>query len=778
MQGLFQRPSVAAARRRFKPPVCGIGRAAGLPGAAANARVGDAGRHDNPAPCGQCCEAGRLSAGLWQRAGVRLSPQAGPGATDIVLLGAGHAHVEVLRRAAMRKLPGVRLTLIAREPLTPYSGLLPGLIRGEVTFDDAHIDCAPLAAAAGARLIMAEAVGLDLAGGRVGLAGRAGIGFDLLSIDIGGAPVVPGGGAVGVKPIGRFLERLAAMEVRLRPGARIAVIGAGPGGVELALALASRFFGRGGVVLLGALLPQAPGAVRARVREALIRWDVTCVEGVASGFDGTAVELHDGTRVAAAEAIWATGVGAAGFLAESGLECDAAGCVRVDAGLRSLSHPQVFAAGDCAALASPRPKSGVWAVRAGGILADNLGRAAAGRRLRRWRPQREALVILGLGDRQAVAWRGRWWFSGRLAWAFKDRIDRRWMRKYQGLRPMAGAMRCGGCGAKLGPAALAEALAGVAGEGPGILLGRGDDAAVAVPPAGMAVVQSVDYFRGFVDDPYVFGQISAAHALSDLHAMGARPWTAMAVATLPWRPGRAMQEELRAMMLGAVEVLQADGCALVGGHSAEGAEAGLGFAVTGLADPGRIWRKSGVLPGDAMVLTKPLGTGIVLAGAMRGLARATWLQAAIAGMVRSNAAAAEIFAAHRVRACTDVTGFGLAGHLLEMLTRSGVSAELDMDALPLLPGVVELMALGVESTLAPANSAALELPAHPWRAVLVDPQTSGGLLGAFPADRAEACVAALRAAGMQAQVVARIGDFGEAGLGFGNRASCGATEDG
>ena len=150
-----------------------------------------------------------------------------PVATDLVLLGAGHAHVEVLRRFAMRPMPGLRLTLVAREGFTPYSGMLPGLIRGEHGFDAAHLDCARLAAASGARLILAEATAVDLARREVAVAGRPALGFDLLSVDVGGLPAMPPGGGTPVKPIGRFLARLAEIERDLAPGQRIAVVGTG-----------------------------------------------------------------------------------------------------------------------------------------------------------------------------------------------------------------------------------------------------------------------------------------------------------------------------------------------------------------------------------------------------------------------------------------------------------------------------------------------------------------------------------------------------------------------
>lgn len=685
--------------------------------------------------------------------------------TDLVLLGAGHAHVEVLRRHAMRKRPGMRITLVAREPHTPYSGMLPGLIRGDYDFDTAHIDCARLAAAAGARLVMAAAEAIDLAAGRVVLSGRPPLGYDLLSIDVGGTPSVPPGGGVPVKPIGRFLAHLAELEATLTAGGRIAVIGGGAGGTELALALARRLRGRARIALIAqdsAPLPEAPPRARRIAQRALARAGIECHGGAAAtGFAEGRVALAGGGEVPAEAALWVTGVRAPGFLATSGLACDAKGCVRVHPTLRSLSHATVFAAGDCAAVeGAPRPKSGVWAVRAGAPLADNLRRAAGGRPLRPWRPQHSALVILGLGDGRAVAWRNGVTLAGRVAWRWKDLIDRRWMDMFHHLRPMAmpeEAMRCGGCGAKVGAGALGAALAGLApAPRADILLGLDaqDDAALVMPPPGLAVVQSVDHFRAFLDDPFVFGEIAAAHALSDIHAMGARPWTALAVAAVPHGPRAG--DDLAMMMRGAARVLAADGCALVGGHSGEAAEMALGFAVTGLVAPEAAWRKSGLRAGDALVLTKKLGTGIILAAQMRGLARARWLAAALESMRRSNAAAADILRAHGAVACTDVTGFGLAGHLNEMLRASGTGATLRAAALPVLDGAAELAASGVASTLAPANLAASGLGADVTDALLADPQTSGGLLAGIAPDRAGACRAALRAAGLDAAIIGTV----------------------
>ncbi len=696
--------------------------------------------------------------------------QAGPITTDIVLLGAGHAHVEVLRRFARHPERGVRLTLIAREPHTPYSGMLPGLLRGDYGFDAAHIDLAPLAVAAAARLILAEADGIDPTARTVSVAGRPPIPFDLLSLDVGGLPLMPKEAGIPVKPIGRFLDRLAALEAELPPSARIAVVGGGAAGTELALALARRFGGHVRIALIAAdaePLMEAPRRARAIVQKALAEAEVELVCGVrAEGLIDGRLVLSDGSVLDAAAALWATGVVGPGFLAASGLACDDSGCVRVGGDLRSISHPCVFAAGDCASLiGAPRPKAGVWAVRAGVPLAANLRRAAQSRATRQWRPQAQALVILGLGGGRAVGWRNGITASGRLMWRWKDWIDRRWMRMYamRMAPPTAeqkAAMRCAGCGGKVGAEALAGVLTGLpAAPRSDILLGlaAADDAAIVQPPPGRAVVQSVDHFRDFLGDPFLFGQIAAAHALSDIHAMGARPWTALAIATVPYAPGGRMGADLAAMMQGAALVLEADGCALVGGHSGEGADATLGFAVLGLVEPRRAWRKSGLRAGDALILTKPLGTGVILAGQMRGLTKARWLQAAVASMCRTNAEAARILRAHGVLACTDVTGFGFAGHLAEMLRGSAISARLYPSAVPLLPGALELAQAGVESTLAPDNRRLLEFSERgPLIDLLNDPQTSGGLLAGVPATRAGACVAALRTAGLEAAIVGAV----------------------
>ena len=719
---------------------------------------------------------------------------------DVVLVGAGHSHVTVLRMFGMKPIPGVRLTLITREVHTPYSGMLPGLIAGHYEFDDAHIDTGPLARFAGARLYQDEAVDLDLTGRRVICRSRPPVAYDLLALNIGSTPNtagVPGASehAIPVKPIDGFLRRFEALRERVlaREGrSAVALVGAGAGGVELLLAVEHRLrqavrhagFDVGGLsfVLVSGdanILPSFPAAFRARFHGILAARGIAVVTGaLVTAVEPGRLMLAGYDPRAADEILWTTQAAPARWLAKAGLPLDARGFLRVDETLRVIGHDDVFAAGDTIAFSARElPKSGVYAVRAGPALADNIRRTLTGRSLRRFRPQREALYLVSTGERHAVGTRNGLVVEGAWVWRWKDWIDRRFMRKFNKLPEMttapaalppladrdalkeisAIAMRCGGCGAKVGASVLSRALAGIEPTArTDVVLGLDapDDAALVDVGGEQLSLQTVDYFRAIVDDPYTLGKIAANHALGDVYAMGGEPQTALAIATVPFGLESKVEADLTAMMAGANEVLREAGCALVGGHTSEGAELALGFAVNGLVPAAAVLRKGGLKPGDGLILTKPLGTGTLLAADMCGKAKARWVMAAIAHMVQSNRKAAEILRRHGVHAATDVTGFGLLGHLIEMVRASEVDATLAIERVPLLEGARETVALGIFSSLQPQNvrlrRAIRDLAAaarHPLYPLLFDPQTSGGLLAAVPLAQAERCVAALRAGG-------------------------------
>jgi selenide,water dikinase len=329
-------------------------------------------------------------------------------------------------------------------------------------------------------------------------------------------------------------------------------------------------------------------------------------------------------------------------------------------------------------------------------------------------------------------------------------------------------MRCGGCAAKVGPQPLSGALSRLPPPiADGVLVGLDapDDAAVLAPPKSGYLVQTVDFFRTFIDDPFLFGEIAANHALNDVFAMGGVPRHALATAVVPAGTAPKVEESLFQLLSGARACLDREGVALVGGHSSEGMELSVGFSVTGEVAPDRIVRKGGLKAGDALILTRPLGTGILFAAAMRGQARAASVSEALDEMRRSNRQAASILLKHGATAMTDVTGFGLVGHLGELLTASGAEAELDLSAIPAYSGVSKMVRDGVTSTLLPENLAQLGLLRgdldDPTKALLFDPQTSGGLLAGIPAGEAVSGVADLRSAGYaHAVIIGRVTRIG------------------
>jgi len=729
---------------------------------------------------------------------------------DLVLIGGGHSHVIVLRRFGMQPMPGVRVTVVSRDIHTPYSGMLPGLIAGHYAFDDVHIDLGPLTRFAGARLFHDEVVGLDLANRKVVCRNRPPVGYDVVSIDIGATPALAVAGArehaVPVKPISTFVARWEHLKERVRTSdhqLRVGVVGAGAAGVELTLAIqhALRRSGTQGggdteppefhlFSATDGILPThnklVRGAFERVLRERCIQ---VHVGSRVTRITESRLEVDSGTVFDLDEVLWATEAGAQDWPRSAGLDTDERGFILVDATLQSTSHAGVFAAGDTASVVGrPREKAGVFAVRQGLPLEANLRRTLRGETLRPFIPQRKFLSLISTGDRYAVASRGRWSLEGAWVWRWKDQIDRRFIRKFNELPEMdtkedsafrsdllplvpeevvrdlsTKAMRCGGCGSKVGATLLDRVLARLKTVGrDDIVVGLDamDDAAVEEIPPGKVAVRTVDAFRAIVDDPYLFGKITANHCLGDLYAMGADPRSALAIATVPYGVEEKVEALLEDLLVGAVAVLNAAGAALVGGHTTEGLELSLGLAVSGIADRSQLTRKRGMQVGDRIVLTKPLGTGTLFAAHMRQRAKARWIDGAIRSMLQSNRDGAGVVRRHGVTACTDVTGFGLLGHLVEMTKASAVNARITLAAVPVLDGARETITAGLLSSLQPQNVrlrraiANVEaVGADPVYPVLFDPQTAGGLLASVPASEADACAADLRRLGYGAATV-------------------------
>ena len=448
----------------------------------------------------------------------------------------------------------------------------------------------------------------------------------------------------------------------------------------------------------------------------------------------------------------------------------------------------------------------MFAVRAGPIVKENLIAYLLNRPLTAHEPQSEFLGIISTGEKYAVATRGDHALEGDFLWKLKDEIDRTWMDGYKNLPDMDSAlssvhadnvdtletfspppslfnrgpdalaafaeinMRCGGCGAKVGSTTLTRVLNAVhrrrsarSGEHFKPKKIDPDDAAIVLMPKGSsngAMIHTIDFFRSFVSDPYIFGKIAAVHALSDIHAMGADTMNVLALAVVPFAASESITEHtLIDMLSGASDILDEENCELIGGHTCEGAELALGFAVNGyISDPKLLLRKQGGKVGDKIILTKAIGTGALFAADMRAKCSGKHVEEAILSMTSSNRIASKVAMSYvqkeeisggGVRSATDVTGFGLIGHLLEMLVANDnaqdeaaksmdcISAKLYIDQIPFLEGGLEAVKNGIVSSLYRENFRSRRAVTNHKDALekfpiqyplLFDPQTAGGLL--------------------------------------------------
>lgn len=358
----------------------------------------------------------------------------------ILLLGGGHAHVEVIRRLGELGL-GTQITLVSPSRHAPYSGMLPGYVSGQYSFDDFHIDLEKLCTRYGVTFIATSATAIDPNTRRVSLADGMLLDYSILSIDIGSTPALPPGvsGGISVKPIASFTLRLEALDARAAEKTRrlrLAVVGQGVAGVEMAFALQRRL-GRDRVDIL--LAGRAHDVVTERSR--LARWMVIRELKAAgimqypnfevTSFEAGELVARDGRKLFVDDVVWTTSSGAPTWLGKTGLTLDAGGFIRVDHFLRSISHPEIFAAGDIASLPDPRPKAGVFAVRQGPVLAENIRRCLSGETLQPFRPQRRWLALISLANGRAIADKWALAASGQWVARWKNWNDTRFVRRYR-----------------------------------------------------------------------------------------------------------------------------------------------------------------------------------------------------------------------------------------------------------------------------------------------------------------------------------------------------------
>ena len=336
-------------------------------------------------------------------------------------------------------------------------------------------------------------------------------------------------------------------------------------------------------------------------------------------------------------------------------------------------------------------------------------------------------------------------------------------------------VKAGGCASKLPAGSLRQVLSALPVQtSPDLLVGfdTSDDAGIFRIGPNQALVQTIDFFTPLVDDPFTFGQIAATNALSDVYAMGGRPLTALAVVCFPQEADLGILEQI---MRGGLSKMSEANCIVVGGHSVRDAEMKFGYSVTGLIDPGRVYTNAGAVPGDALILTKPLGTGVITTALKQGKSEQAWVDHAIRSMTTLNSAASAIaIACSGVHAITDITGFGLMGHGREMALGSGVTLEIDSALLPLIEGALDAVRLGAIPGGLLANRDFAECIVRDaggsqisddLRALLYDPQTSGGLLISVAYESADELLVSLLDKEIPAAIIGRVSGASTQGSG-------------
>jgi selenide, water dikinase len=745
------------------------------------------------------------------------NPASSPDVKHLVLIGGGHSHLFVLKQLGMKPVPGLRTTLISRDINTPYSGALPGHISGIYSREDIHIDLRPLAQFAGVTLIHDQISDIDLQSKTISCNGRPDISFDLISINIGSQPdavKIPGSHehALGIKPIDKLLvewDRIyaeAISRIEARSEYSLLIVGGGPASIEFALASQRAIHKKLKVkkqdksllkITIVSANDQLLNGHNRRVRDFVnLELDKRAIEVQlnfrVSRFESGATISVDDTRIKADTIIYATGASIPEWPGECGLQLSNDGFIEVNKFLQSSSHEFVFAAGDAASISGyPRPKSGVYAVRQGLPLARNLIRYATGKKLQAFTPQKHALSLIKLGNKRAIASRNNLFFQGRSVWHLKDSIDSRFLKKFSQFPEMdvelniadglmdkeseeklkKHAMRCAGCGAKVSGSILDGVLDQLPQQSKPDITNSGsriEDASIIKLDDDRVLLQSVDQIKAFINDPWLFAKIATNHCLSDIYAMGAEAHSALAVVGVPLASKALTSAQLGELMQGCAESLEENHCSLIGGHSSETADLQFGLSVNGFANKNALLSKDGMNIGDVLILSKALGSGTLFAADMRYKAKHDWISNALKQMLISNRLASICFVEHGATACTDITGFGLAGHLFEMLETRNIEVEMNLNDLPALDGALYTLSQGIISSLHSDNTAVASgiynseaFRKDPRYDLMFDPQTSGGLLGCVPAGQAEDCLSALRNTGLaDATIIGRVSAVG------------------
>ncbi|MEI6334970.1 MAG: selenide, water dikinase SelD [Methylococcaceae bacterium] len=738
-----------------------------------------------------------------------MNKNATPVVSDLVLLGGGHANIQVLKMMAMNPLGGLRITLISDQTHSPYSGMIPGYLAGYYLYEDCHFDLRRLCEELGLRFIKAKIIGIDPQRKKIQLENRVDINYDCASINVGIEPrpieklaqesafkIIP------LKPISQFITHWDQLMTDLKDYKGndllpLAIVGAGAAGVEISIIL-KMLIDKNQWNATVSLIHRHDTLVSEKDRQAQKQLLKTLKELGITLYQNTEVlEVQENGLVLKGanglvhtdifyRALIATQAAAPEWFKNSGLPVNQDGFLKVTEKLLVEHEDSLFAAGDCIHFSpSPLKKAGVYAVRQGMTLEHNI-RAFFTRQasLKTFHPKKNVLSLITIGDKKALVHQDSASLlrvlSPALLWTVKDWIDKRFMARFQAetfavnpghvgkVMPVPKKTlvpedwqdnTCGGCGSKLAASTLTQSLNKLTiPQDDFVLLGvkDGEDCALTQVSENTLCLQSIDQFRSFISDPYLLGQIATQHALSDVYAMGGIAKTAQVGLTLCAAAEKIHGEDIFQVMSGVLDVLTKNATALVGGHTGEGAELAIAIAVQGEVAPTQVLRKQLTQSGNQLILTKPIGTGVIFAANMLAQANGKWVDEVLSSMLQSNKTALETIRSFAVSGCTDITGFGLLGHAVEMLGKNNdnsLGIKIDYKAIPLFDGVNQLFEKGYFASIAGKNHQSLrtvlseDINNQNFPA-LFDPQTSGGLLFSVPSHQTEDCLKALHQHGI------------------------------
>mgnify|MGYP000026190325 FL=1 len=673
---------------------------------------------------------------------------------DLVLLGAGHSNIEVLKKFGTKPIDGLRLTLISNSYFSTYSGMIPGYLQGIYDWNEINIDLVKLCRVYGHRLIMSNIIKIDTKNNSVFLENRPSINYDFLSINLGiktDSSKIKGAekNCLRLKPISSIKENFDKLLKfnKVHKNNDIVIIGAGAAGFEVALALdenLKRKNIKNNIILLSknsSVLNQFNKTAELIAKKNLEKCNIKFLNYaevviVTSNY----VLLKDGRKIFCKLPILATNSGPLDLLKKSDLPLTKNGSILVESNLLVSGYNNIFSSGDISEIKGYSiPKAGVFAVRQGKILAKNIKKLYLQKKLSQYRPQKYFLSIIGLQNNRALAIKSIFSIKGQLIWSIKKYIDKKFIEKYtlykrdnypekDQIEPVLNQMQCKGCASKI-PQSILDSVFEENTK-------KGSLDADKVPNT-KNIFQTTDIISSIVSDPFELGIISAKHALNDILASNTKPLAAQMIVSLPPAINEINKRDLIQVKSGADYAMKKATCKIIGGHSYSNNDdqVYLGFSIIGKK---KNYVKSKKIKKGKLYITGKIGSALVFAAIEKKIISGMYSEEVINNMKQSNYDIFKIFSKYSIQHITDISGFGLAIHANNLLLRNSDlnGLEISLKKVPLYKGAIEALNNNVKSSLNDANKNSIinnlrvdyDKINKNYLNCLFDPQTAGGFL--------------------------------------------------